>query len=50
MCIRDSQNVQLPGGVTLNGEKIYSDAITELEALDEQLRTTYETPPMDMIG
>ena len=44
------QNVQLPGGVTLNGEKIYSDAITELEALDEQLRTTYETPPMDMIG
>ena len=44
------QNVQLPGGVTLNGEKIYSDAVTELEQLDEQLRNTYETPPMDMIG
>ena len=25
------QNVQLPGGVTLNGEKIYSDAVEELE-------------------
>ena len=44
------QNVHLPGGVTLNGEKIYSDAVTELEQLDEQLRNTYETPPMDMIG
>ena len=44
------QNVQLPGGVTLNGEKIYSDAVEELQQLDEQLRTTYETPPMDMIG
>ena len=44
------QNVQLPGGVTLNGEKIYSDAVEELQQLDEQLRNTYETPPMDMIG
>jgi len=44
------QNVQLPGGVTLNGEKIYSDAITELEQLDEKLRSTYEMPPLDMIG
>ena len=44
------QNVQLPGGVTLNGEKIYSDATEELRALEEKLRTTYETPPLDMIG
>ena len=44
------QNVQLPGGVTLNGEKIYSDAVTELQALEERLRSTYETPPLDMIG
>ena len=44
------QNVQLPGGVTLNGEKIYSDALEELEKLEEQLRSTYEEPPMDMIG
>ena len=44
------QNVQLPGGVTLNGEKIYSDAIEEIQKLEEQLRLTYEEPPMDMIG
>ena len=44
------QNVQLPGGVTLNGEKIYSDAVEELQALEEKLRAAYEMPPLDMIG
>ena len=44
------QNVQLPGGVTLNGEKIYGDAVEELRELEETLRNTYEEPPMDMIG
>ena len=42
--------VQMPGGVTLNGEMIYNDAVEELKILDEQLRTTWETPPLDMIG
>jgi hypothetical protein len=42
--------VQLPGGVTLNGEMIYNDAVDELTKLDDQLRSTYELPPMDMIG
>ena len=44
------QNVQLPGGVTLNGEMIYNDAVQELKDLDEQLRQQWETPPLDMIG
>ena len=42
--------VQMPGGVTLNGEMIYNDAVDELKQLDEQLRTEWELPPMDMIG
>jgi len=42
--------VQMPGGVSLNGEMIYNDAVEELKNLDEQLRTTWETPPLDMIG
>jgi hypothetical protein len=42
--------VQMPGGVTLNGEMIYNDAVEELKILDEQLRSTWETPPLDMIG
>ena len=43
-------NVQMPGGVTLNGEMIYNDAVQELKDLDEKLRTEWETPPLDMIG
>jgi len=29
---------------------IYNDAVQELKDLDEQLRTEWETPPLDMIG
>jgi hypothetical protein len=42
--------VQMPGGITLNGEMIYNDAVEELKILDEQLRTQWELPPLDMIG
>ena len=42
--------VQMPGGVTLNGEMIYNDAVDELKSLEEQLRTQWELPPLDMIG
>lgn len=44
------QNVQLPGGITMNGEMIYNNALDEIKHYDEQLRTTYELPPLDMIG
>jgi hypothetical protein len=42
--------VQLPGGITMNGERILNDAIREIEELETELKTTYELPPMDMIG
>lgn len=44
------QGVMLPGGVSLNGRQIYDDAIKEIEELDRELRETYETPPLDLIG
>ena len=40
----------LPGGVSLNGRQIYDDAVREIEELDRELRETYETPPLDLIG
>jgi len=43
-------NVQLLGGVTMNGEKLYSDAERELEAIERQLRDEYELPPLGLIG
>jgi len=42
--------VQLPGGITMNGERLLNDAIREIEELETELKTTYELPPMDMIG
>ena len=44
------QGVLLPGGVQLNGRQIYDDAMAELEVLEQELKTEYEMPPLDMIG
>ena len=44
------QGVKLPGGVELNGRQIYDDAQKELEAIREKMSSTYELPPLDMIG
>lgn len=44
------QGVKLPGGIELNGRQIYDDAVTELDKIREQMLSTYEIPPLDMIG
>jgi hypothetical protein len=44
------QGVKLPGGVELNGRQIYDDAQKELDAISEKMMSTYELPPLDMIG
>ena len=44
------QGVKLPGGIELNGERIYDDAEKDLEIIREQMSNTYELPPLDMIG
>ena len=43
-------NVQLPGGVTLNGRQIYEDALGEIEKIESEVLSKYAIPPMDMIG
>ena len=42
--------VQLPGGVTLNGREIYTDALTEIDKIESEVLSKYAIPPMDMIG
>lgn len=42
--------LQLPGGVTFNGEKIYNDAETDLEKLETEMAVSYSLPSYDMIG
>jgi hypothetical protein len=38
------------GGVTMNGETIYSQAIEELNNLEEQIQLSFETPIDYMVG
>jgi hypothetical protein len=37
-------NLQLPGGVTLNGSKIQEEAITEIERLEKEMENNYGAP------
>tara|TARA_B100000686_G_C16781944_1_gene972562 strand:- start:2059 stop:2901 length:843 start_codon:yes stop_codon:yes gene_type:complete len=44
------QGVKLPGGIEFNGRQIYDDAQRELDIIQERMSSTYELPPLDMIG
>jgi len=36
--------IQLPGGITLNGDKIYEEAIAEIEKLEQEMQLEYGAP------
>jgi len=43
-------NIQLPGGVTMNGRQLWEDGNNEVKDLESRMLTDYSLPPMDMIG
>ena len=42
--------VAMLGGVTMNGETIYSQATEEVQRLEEQIQLAFETPIDYMMG
>ena len=42
--------IQLPGGVSMNGRELYTDAVNEIAEMMARSSSTFELPPMDMIG
>lgn len=44
------EGMQLPGGLTFNGVKIYDDAESEIQKLEEEMIVSYSLPVQDMIG
>ena len=42
--------VTMIGGVTLNGQQIYTEALSDLEKLEQEIRSTFELNPAMMIG
>jgi hypothetical protein len=42
--------MQLPGGITMNGQQIYNEAVDEIKELEDKIRDTYEEPPQFLVG
>ena len=42
--------VQLPGGIVLNGQQILQDAQTELKEIKDRFAMDYADPPLDLVG
>lgn len=42
--LKKFQGIQLPGGVMLNGDKIYEEATTEIERLEKEMEMNYGAP------
>lgn len=44
------QQVQLPGGLTMNGDQIYNDAKEEIANIQERFMLDYGDYPLDIVG
>lgn len=42
--------VQLPGGISMNGDQIYNDAKAEIQLIEERFAMDYADPVLDLIG
>lgn len=42
--------VQLPGGIVMNGQQILSDAQTELKEIKDRFSMDWMDPPLDLVG
>jgi hypothetical protein len=42
--------IMLPGGITINGQQIYDEAMQEVENIENQIRDTYQDPCGFLVG
>ncbi len=42
--------MQLPGGITMNGQQVYEEAVAEIDKLEQLIRDTFEEPPQFLVG
>lgn len=48
--MKKHNDIQMLGGVTVNGQQIFDEATAEINDLDDELRSTYEEPVDFMMG
>ena len=44
------QGMQLPGGIMMNGQQIYNEAVQEIQEIEQLIRDTHEEPPQFILG
>ena len=44
------QGMQLPGGVMMNGQQIYNEAVQEIAEVEQLIRDAHEEPPQFIMG
>lgn len=42
--------MQLPGGIAMNGQQIFDEAVKEIAEAEAEIRNTYEQPPVFLVG
>jgi len=48
--LKKFDNMQMPGGLSFNGQKIYDEAVEEINQMEKEMISGYSLPVMDMIG
>lgn len=48
--LKKFSGMQLPGGVTLNGDTIYQEAVQELTDIEKEIQDRYQLPPDMFVG
>jgi len=48
--LKKFEGMQLPGGVTFNGQQIFDEASEEIKELQEEMQNRYQTPPGFFVG
>lgn len=44
------EGMVLPGGIKMNGQQIYNEAVDEITQLEDAIRLTYQEPPSMLMG
>lgn len=48
--LKKFNGMQMPGGITFNGQQIYDEANEEIKKMEEEMIMNYSLPVMDMVG
>lgn len=48
--LKKFDNMQMPGGLSFNGQKIYDEAVEEINQMEKEMISGYSLPVTDMIG